>query len=125
METKNMNIATVNARSLPISTKMSVEVCNFIRNKDLNIKKIMLKDIVLMKKALPVKRYNHDLSHKPGMAAGRYPIKATTQFIKLLNSLEKNAENKGLNTKNLIITFAKSNKAERRWKSTRKGRTSG
>ena len=43
------------------------------------------------------------------MASGRYPEKASIYFIKLLNSLEANAEFKNLST-NLIITYASASK---------------
>ncbi len=121
MENKT-NMAAVNAKSVPISTKISVEMCNYIRNK--NLKKVQrdLQKIMEYKKALPIKRYNMDLGHKPGMAAGSYPQKLTKYFLELLNSLEKNAENKGLNTTNLIVVHAKADKAERKWRAGRKGR---
>ena len=120
MENKT-HIAEVNAKSLPISTKMSVEICRNIRYLGLAKAKRVLQDVVSMKRALPIKRFDFDLGHKPGMAAGRYPIKASQAFIKLLNSLESNAENKGLNVNNLVIVHANANKAENTRRHGRKG----
>lgn len=121
MENKN-NVAQVYCRSLPISAKMSMEICGAIRNMELTKAKRILQDVVDMKRALPFRKFNADLSHKPGMAAGRYPISTSKVFLKLLNSVEMNAGNKGLNVNNLVINFAKADRAETRWRSGRKGR---
>jgi|SRR3989344_70929 len=121
METKSNTVA-VRAKGLPVSTKMSIEVCDNIRHKNLSTARRILNDVLSMKRALPIGRFNHDLCHKPGMAAGRYPLSTASHFLKLVNSLEKNAENKGLNTKNLVITFAKADRGERRIKASRRGR---
>jgi len=103
------NIAKTLARNLPISLKQSVEICSFIKNKTTAKAKSQLQQVIKKKLAIPFKRYNQDLAHKPGMASGRYPEKASIYFIKLLNSLEANAEFKNLST-NLIITYASASK---------------
>src|SRR3989338_8031009 len=100
MEEKT-NIAEVYGKSLPISTKFSVEICNAIRNKELSRAKKILEDIISMKHALPIRRFGKDRSHKIGTGPGRYPIKASSLFLSLLNSVEANASNKGLNVNNL------------------------
>jgi len=106
--------ARVYGSDLPISTKVSVEICKFIKNKDLNKSRDYLQKVLEKKVAIPYKRYNKDTPHRPGkMAAGRYPQKASKEFIKLLNLLQANAEHKGLDSDNLIIYFASANKAAR------------
>lgn len=120
---EKVNVAEVYGRSLPISTKMSVEICNFIRSKELSNAKKILQDVVSMERALPIKKFNMDTPHKPGIAAGRYPIEASKIFLKLLDSVEANASNKGLDVNGLVISFIKADRAERRWRSGRKGRT--
>lgn len=91
--------------SLPISTKQSVEICRFIRNKSLEKAKTMLANVIVKKTAVPFKRYKMDVGHRRGkIAAGRYPMKASKQILDLLNSVETNAQFKGLNTSNLVIT---------------------
>ncbi len=116
------NFAEVYGRSLPISSKVSMIICDEIKNKELSKAKIILEGIVSMRKPLRFRKFNSDLCHKPGMAAGRYPIKAGETFLKLLDSLESNAGNKGLNTNSLIISYAKADKAETRWHYGRQGR---
>lgn len=102
-------------RSLPISTKYSIEICREIRNKPLARAKRILEDVVTMRRALPIKRFTFDLGHKSGMAAASYPVAASRGVLKIIALLEANAENKGLNPEKLTITFAKADKAERRW----------
>ena len=121
MENKKNN-AIIHGRSLGVSTKFSIEVCNKIRNMKLAKAREFLEDVIIQKRALPVGRHNYDLGHKPGIGPGRYPKKTSEMFIKLLNSLEANAANKGMSVNNLYIEFAKADKAEKRWRTGRKGR---
>jgi len=122
MENKT-NTAEVYGKSLPISTKISAEICGAIRNRQLSMAKNFLNEIALMKRPLALKKFNRERPHKRGnIAAGRYPVKTAKEFLGLLNSLESNAENKGLDVNSLVISFAKADKAERRWRTGRKGR---
>jgi large subunit ribosomal protein L22 len=108
---KEEHIAKASSLNLAISTKHSVEISNFLRYKPLSFAKAYLEDVIEMKKAIPLKRFNTDVGHKVGMAAGRYPVKAAKMFLVLLNSVEANAQFKGLNTSGLKITKILSNKA--------------
>ena len=119
---KDEHIAIVRGIELPISTKISVEICRFVKNKELNKAKFHLERVLEKKEAVPYKRYNSDVAHKPGMAAGRYPVQAAKHFIDLLNQLQANAENKGLNSDSLIIYFASANQGSKVWHSGRKRR---
>lgn len=101
--------------SLPISIKHSVEVCSFIRNKKLESAMEQLREVVAGKRAVPYKRYNRDLAHKKGMAAGRYPKKTCLEIIKILESVKANAEEKGLG-ENLVIKHVSANKASTPWR---------
>ncbi len=104
--------AKVSGRNLPISSKHSKEVCSFILNKDLNKAKQLLSRVIKREIAIPYKRHNRKLAHKPGkVGPGRYPLKPIEHITKLLNAVEANAEDKGIDTKNLIICEAKANKA--------------
>ena len=107
------HISTANASNLPISTKQSVEICNFLRFRNLQKAKRILTDAMNKKIAIPYKRYYMDTGHKPGIAAGRYPYKASFEILKLLNSAEANAENKGLDTEKLVISKMIANKGNR------------
>lgn len=114
---KDENIAKAVGRSLPISTKHSVEICNFIRGKNLQKSKTILKEVVKEKRAVPFKRFKRDVGHKTGkIASGRFPKKASQHIIKLLDSVEVNAQNKGLNVDLLFVKNIKANKASTPWR---------
>ncbi|MBI5391725.1 50S ribosomal protein L22 [Candidatus Woesearchaeota archaeon] len=115
--------ATLRVHNLPISTKMAIEICGRIRNQPLAKAQRMLQDVVSQKRALPIKRFNHDLSHKPGMAAGRFPLKAASTFLDLLHSVKANAEHRGLHPERLLICFAKADKGPKRYHPGRQLRT--
>ncbi len=122
MENQKDNTAVLHGKSLPISTKMSVEICNAIRGKPLARAKSILIDAIEMKRAIPIRRFTWNRCHHKGVGPGRYLPTASKMFLKLCESIEANAENKGLNVNNLVIVQAKANKAEARWHSGRKGR---
>ena len=108
--------------ALPVSFKQSVEICRFIGNKNVNDAKKMLQNVVEKKSAIPFKRYNWDLGHKKKMGPGRYPQKASKEFIKLIEDVEANAQFKGLNTSNLVIAHVSAHKSGKIWHFGRKSR---
>ncbi|MBT96507.1 MAG: uL22 family ribosomal protein [Candidatus Pacearchaeota archaeon] len=88
-EKPKKTIAIVNGRSLPISTKYSVAICNFIKNKRIEDAISDLEQVLNYKKAVPMKG---EIPHRKGkIMSGRYPKKAVEHFIKLLKSLLANA----------------------------------
>ena len=103
-------------RSLPISTKQSIEICNFLRNKTILKAKKQLNLVINKKLAIPFKRFNKDIAHRKGkIAAGKFPEKASQHFLKLIESAEKNAQNKNLDTTNLLIKHICAHKASTPW----------
>ena len=110
------NIAKAVGISLPISTKQSIEICNFIRRKTLEKAKQIMVDVINKKIAVPFKKFSDNIGHKRGkIAAGRYPKKSCGEILKLLESVEANAQFKGLNTSNLVIIHMCAQKAARPW----------
>lgn len=106
-----MSKATIKGKDLPISTKQSVEICRLLRNKSLENAKDTLNEVIKKKRAVPYLRYKKNIPHKKGrIAAGRFPIKASKEILNLLNGVEANARNLGLNTNNLIIKHICANK---------------
>jgi large subunit ribosomal protein L22 len=89
--------------NLPISTKISGEICRAIRGKNTKKAKTILDNAISMKKAIPYTRFNDDIGHKPGMGPGRFPVKAAAQIKKMVESAEANARFKGMNADNLEI----------------------
>lgn len=108
--------------ALPISFKQSVEICKFIKNKNVNDAKKMLQNVAATKLAIPFKRYISDLSHKKKTGHARYPKKASEVFVKLIENVEVNAQFKGLNMSNLVITHISAHKASKAWHYGRKSR---
>ncbi|MBI1935155.1 50S ribosomal protein L22 [Candidatus Woesearchaeota archaeon] len=108
--------------ALPISFKQSVEICSFIESKKISDAKKILQRVSEKKTAIPFKRYNWDLGHKKETGPGRYPEKASSYIIKLLESVEANAQFKGLNTSNLVIAHISAHKGGKAWHYGRKTR---
>ena len=118
------NQAFVRGLNLPISWKDSVEICRFLRKKNLQRAKQMLQRVLDKKIAIPIERYGlTDRGHRKGkMGPGFYPQKATKYILQLLNTLEANAQDKGLNASNLILKELIPNKASTPWHYGRKRR---
>ena len=82
--------AVVNVKSLPISTKYSIAICRFIKNKKIGKAIVDLEQVIIKKKAVPMKG---EIPHRKGrgMMSGRFPKKASEHFIGVLKSLQANA----------------------------------
>ena len=109
--------AKAKSNAVSISTKHCIEICSFIRKKNLQKAKELLKLAIEKKQAIPFKRFTGDTGHKKGkIASGRYPVKACTEILNILESVEANAQFKGLNTSNLVISHICANKASTPWR---------
>lgn len=102
--------------SLPVSYKQSYEVSKFIRGKPLALAKKLLEEVIALKRAVPMTRFNKDTGHKHGMAAGRFPVKTCAQILMLLKSAEANAQFKGLSTANLVVRHIAAQKGPTSWR---------
>lgn len=98
---------------LPISVKHSVNVCTYIRSKPLARAKRELQMTADLKRPLPFGRYNWDLAHRAGMAAGSFPSKACKFIAQVLASAEANAVQKGLNPASLVVAHICAHKGAR------------
>jgi len=114
--------AVVNAVNLPVSKKYAIAICKFIKNKKIEKAISDLEQVLVFKKAVPMKG---EIPHRKGkkMMSGRYPKNATEYFIKLLKNLSANANVNELNSP--IIAEAVANFASRpfgrfgRWRKKR------
>jgi large subunit ribosomal protein L22 len=100
----NEHMARAVGRALPVSRKASIEIGNTIRHKTVARAKTILKEVISMKAPIKFTRFTNGAGHKPGMASGKYPQKAAEHILALVEAVESNAQFKGLNTSNLIIT---------------------
>lgn len=97
--------AVVNAHNLPVSTKHSAAICKFIRNKKIENAIADLEQVLVLKKAVPMKG---EIPHRKGkgIMSGRFPKKATQNFIRLLKSLSANANHNGLENPIIVEAIA-------------------
>ncbi len=102
--------AVASLRDESISYKETVELLDLIRGKKLDEAKRILEEIIERKRAVPFKRYHGKVGHRKGMGSGRYPVKAAKKILALLNSVENNAEFKGLDVENLWIVHIAAHK---------------
>jgi large subunit ribosomal protein L22 len=108
------NIAKAKANELNMSPKHSIEIATFIRHQRVNDAIAYLNDVIGLKKAIPFRRFNRNVAHKRGLPgnwdAGRYPVKASKAYIRVLESVKKNAEYIGLDADNLEIIHVTANR---------------
>lgn len=103
------NEVSVNATSVPVSTKYAVSICKFIKGKRIRDAIDDLEKVTKLRKAVPMKG---EIPHRKGkMMSGRFPVRASKEFINLLKGLIGNANNHEL--ENPRITEAMANKAAR------------
>ena len=91
-------------KDMPVSPKLSREICGMIRGKKVDTAIRMLEEVIDLKRPVPLKRFNKRVSHKPGVGPGRYPQKAARAILSVVRSASANAEYKGLSTGSMVIT---------------------
>ena len=125
-ESNKEHFAKAKINLAPVSTKHCIEICSYLRKKNLLKAKELLNLAIQGKKAIPFKRFTGDVGHRKGdMTSGRYIKKACSEILSLLNAVEANAQFKGINTSSLIITHLCANKASTPWKYGRQTRRKG
>jgi len=105
-------------REKTISHKHAREIAVAIKGLSIESARDYLQSVINLERAIPFKRYNNEVGHKSdtGVMAGRYPKKAATEFVRLLDNLESNAEYRGMDLDRLKIinaTVHKGRKIER------------
>ena len=95
-------------REKTISHKHAREIAVAIKGLSLEKARDYLLSVVELKRSIPFRRYKNQVGHRsdPGVMAGRYPQKAATEILKLLDNLESNAEYKGIDLDRLKIINA-------------------
>ncbi len=102
----------------PISTKWAVEVADAIRGMPLLKAEAYLQRVLDHKDWIPQKHYHKDTPHRKGVRAGiksgRYMDKTVKYFLKLIQNVKNNAEQKGLDVSKLRIVHVAASKGYRR-----------
>ncbi len=95
-------------REKQISHKHAREIAVQIKGLSIEKSRDYLQSVINKQRAVPFRRYKNQVGHKsdPGVMSGRYPQKSATEFIKLLDNLESNAEYKGMDLDRLKIVNA-------------------
>ncbi|MBR1369313.1 50S ribosomal protein L22 [Methanocalculus chunghsingensis] len=110
MKVEGDNVVRAKANELHCSPKHAIEIASFIRNKNVDAAIAYLQDVVAKKKAIPFRRFKRNVAHQKSLSGvvcqGRFPVKASQEYIRLLNSLKKNAEYAGLAPDNLEIVHS-------------------
>ncbi len=92
-------------REKTISHKHAREIAVTIKGMSIENARDYLQNVIRLKSAVPFRRYHNEVGHKSdsGIMSGRYPQKAATEFVKLLDNLESNAEYRGMDLDRLKI----------------------
>jgi large subunit ribosomal protein L22 len=98
--------AIASGRDLRIKPKVAREICHQLKGMKLEKAKVYLEGVMEKKIAVPYYRYRGKIPHRKelqGHDAGRFPEKAAGEILKILESVEANAEFKGLYADRLRI----------------------
>ena len=99
-------------REKKISHKHAREVSVAIKGLTVEKARDYLQSVIEHKRSIPFRRFKNQVGHRtdPGVMSGRYPEKAVTEVLKLLDNLESNAEYKGMDLDRLKIINATAQK---------------
>ena len=101
-------------REVDVSPKWSREVCRAILGLKLPEARKLLEDVVAKRRMIPYRRYRKNRAHhKQTKGPGGYPVKVAKLMLKLLDSLEANADFKGLDPDEVVIVHAAAHKGRR------------
>lgn len=114
------HMARASFLGIPVSFKQAVELCSYIRGRSVKRAKTILTQVIAKKQPVPYRRYKKDIPHKTKIGVGRYPVKAATNMLDLIESAEANAQFKGLNTSDMVVSHLCANKSQKAWHHGRK-----
>ncbi|MDJ0271807.1 MAG: 50S ribosomal protein L22 [Candidatus Caldarchaeum sp.] len=98
-------------REIDVSPKWAREVCEALKGLTIPEAKKLLEDVINKRRMIPYKRYRKKRAHHAETKGpGGYPIKVSKHLLKLVESLEANAEFKGLDPEKTKIVHAVSHK---------------
>jgi ribosomal protein L22 len=96
---------SVKGVNLQISTKYSRDICKFIKHKKIDNVIYDLEQVLQMRRAIPMKG---EIPHRKGkrMMSGRFPKKASENFLMLVKSLKSNAAVNEIENPVIVEAFA-------------------
>ncbi|HDP97430.1 MAG TPA: 50S ribosomal protein L22 [Euryarchaeota archaeon] len=90
-------------KEIRVSPKHCEEVSRNIRGRKVEDAKVYLRGVIALKTPVKYRRYIKFLSHKSGAGPGRYPVKAASEILRVIEYAQHNAEYKGLDSDNMKI----------------------
>lgn len=99
--------AKASGRHVPVKPKHCREVCAAIRGMRLPQAVAFLEDVVVLKRAVPFRRFARNVAHRRGgMGPGQYPVRAASAILEVLQNAGNNAEYKGLEPEEMFVSHA-------------------
>lgn len=107
LKLNEVGVVKASGRDMKVSPKAATEICRAIRSMRLDEAKRFLQDVMEKKRPVPYRHYKKKVAHRAGIqGAGRYPVKASREVLRILDGLEANAEDRGFDTERLKIIHA-------------------
>ncbi len=102
---KKKHILTI-THNRRISMKDSREIGRMIKNKRVLDAIRFLERVIKLEQPVEFRRYTEGAAHKKGIkGGGRYPVNASKEILKLLKSIIKDAENRGMDVEKIYIKY--------------------
>jgi len=100
-------------RERQISLKHSKAISKAIKGKTVAEAEAYLDDVIEGDQSVPFKQHNSGVGHRSdidGWDAGRYPEKASKDFLKLLTNAKNNADHQGFDGEEMTISHVAAHK---------------
>jgi len=104
-------------RERPISLKHSKAVARAIKGKTVADAEEYLQAVIDEERSVPFKQHNSGVGHRSdidGWDAGRYPEKASEDFLKLIENARNNADEQGFEGESMTIKHVAAHKVGER-----------
>jgi large subunit ribosomal protein L22 len=104
-------------RERPISIKHSKAIARAIKGMTVADAEEYLNDVIDEKQSVPFKQHNSGVGHRSdidGWDAGRYPEKASEDFLKLIENARNNADEQGFEGEAMTIKHVAAHKVGER-----------
>ena len=104
-------------RDRPISLKHSKAVSRAIKGKTVAEAETYLEAVINEERSVPFRQHNSGVGHRSdidGWDAGRYPEKASKDFLKLIENVRNNADEQGFEGSEMIIKHVAAHKTGER-----------
>jgi large subunit ribosomal protein L22 len=104
-------------RDRPISLKHSKAIAREIKGKTVAEAEAYLEAVVNEEQSVPFRQHNSGVGHRSdidGWDAGRYPEKASKDFLKLIENVRNNADEQGFEGSEMVIKHVAAHKTGER-----------